>query len=91
MTELNQRVSTITREVIETGEPVQVTKHGDVVLRIVPELRDAMDPLERLIAAGKAMPPRSRGEGVKWSDLPPVVLSRPLDELVEEERRDADI
>lgn len=84
MTELNQRVSAITREVVEGGEPISVTNRGKVVLRLVPERVDPTDPLGMLVAAGRATPPRSsRTPAVRRI---PVPLSRPLDELLSEER-----
>ncbi|MDN6660235.1 type II toxin-antitoxin system Phd/YefM family antitoxin [Corynebacterium variabile] len=88
MTELNQHISSITREVIERGEPVVVTKRGQPVLRLVPEVPAADDPLAALVAAGKATPPSS------MSAMPvgrvPITLSRTLDELLSEERADAE-
>ena len=57
MTEFNQRVSSITRRVIEGGTPVQVTRHGKPVLRLIPEVPDAGDPVESLLTLGLATPP----------------------------------
>ncbi|MDN6659778.1 MAG: type II toxin-antitoxin system Phd/YefM family antitoxin [Acidipropionibacterium jensenii] len=88
MTELNQHISSITRDVIERGEPVVVTKRGRPVLRLVPEVPAAADPLAALIATGKASPPTSMSS--KTVRRAPVTLSRPLDELLDEERADAE-
>lgn len=88
MTELNQHISSITREVIERGEPVVVTKRGQPVLRLVPEVPAADDPLAALVAAGKVSPPTSKS--VDTVRRAPVTLSRPLDELLDEERADAE-
>lgn len=89
MTELNQHISSITREVIERGEPVIVTKRGRPVLRLVPEVPASDDPLAALVAAGKASPPSSKStQTVKRA---PIALSRPLDELLAEERADAEL
>lgn len=88
MTELNQHISSITRDVIERGEPVVVTKRGRPVLRLVPEVPAADDPLAALVATGKASPPTSMSS--KTVRRAPVTLSRPLDELLDEERADAE-
>ncbi len=79
MTELNQRISAITREIAETGEPVRVTNRGKVVLRLIPEPVDGASPIEALIAAGLATAPtrerpRSRPR-VELSDDADSVLS----------------
>ncbi|MFT4050918.1 MAG: type II toxin-antitoxin system prevent-host-death family antitoxin [Microbacterium sp.] len=89
MTELNQRVSAVTREVIEKGEPVRVTNRGRVVLRLVPEPARDGSPLDALIAAGVASPPTrpARRRGAQ----PPVPLSRGLDEILREVSGDIEI
>lgn len=86
MTEFNQRVSAITREVVERGEPISVTNRGKVVLRLVPEPTSVGDPLASLIAAGRAAPPRSD----QFQPLPevPISTTRPLGELLADERDD---
>ncbi len=65
MTEFNQRVSAITREVTETGEPVQITNRGTVVLHIapgpapvdeMPKARNGRERLEQLRAMGMIVP-----------------------------------
>lgn len=89
MTEFNQRVSAVTREVVESGEPVRVTNRGRAVLRLVPEPTAPADPLETLIAAGQASAPRRTPRPL--SGRKPVELSRDLDELIAEVSGDADI
>ena len=86
MTEFNQKVSAITREVVERGEAISVTNRGRVVLRLVPELTGASDPVASLIAAGRATPPRSE----QLQPLPevPIPTSRPLEDLLADERDD---
>lgn len=81
MTELNQRISAITREIAETGEPVRVTNRGRVVLRLIPEPAGDGSPIESIIAAGLASAPsRERHEGPR----PRVELSAPIDEVLSE-------
>lgn len=89
MTEFNQRVSSIARKVIDGGLPVQVTKHGRPVLRLVPETPDMADPLESLVALGLATPPARAPHS--WKNQEPVPLSRPLDELLEDSRSDVQL
>jgi prevent-host-death family protein len=57
MRDLKQRASQIVRSVQETGEPVEVTRHGRPVARIVPlaprleassEAADIWDEMDRL-------------------------------------------
>ncbi|MFT4217469.1 MAG: type II toxin-antitoxin system Phd/YefM family antitoxin [Micropruina sp.] len=86
MTELNQRVSAVTREVVETGEAICVTNRGKVVLRLVPEPVGSSDPLAALVSAGRATPPRAGGSRLTRRE--PIPLSRPLDELLADERDD---
>lgn len=95
MTELNQRVSAITREVVERGEPVVVTNRGRPVLRLVPENVAPSDPLAALVAEGKARPPRIDPSSTSSGSLnfrrPRVELSKPLDEILAEERADEQV
>ncbi|MBK7820497.1 MAG: hypothetical protein IPJ61_05340 [Tessaracoccus sp.] len=88
MTEFNRRVSAVTRKVIESGEPLQVTNRGRVVLRLVPESQTSEDPLEALVAAGlatAAVAPRRR-----LRRREPVPLSLGVDELLDEVNADAE-
>ena len=93
MTELNQRISAVTREVIESGEPVQVTNRGKAVLRLVPEPMAPTQPvtarerLQQLIDAGMAARPASR-EARSVRRLQPLRFSRSVEELLEDERAD---
>lgn len=89
MTELNQQVSSITRLVVDRGVPVQVTKHGRPVMTLVPEVPESAGPVEALIAAGLASPPTRRRRS--WRGVERVRLSRPLDDLLDETRADADV
>lgn len=70
MTELNQRISAITREIAETGEPVRVTNRGRVVLRLVPETGDALSPIESMIAAGLATSPSRARQDLGGAPIP---------------------
>jgi prevent-host-death family protein len=88
MTELNQRVSEVTRQVTQSGESVRVTNRGRAVLRIVPEPAVSEDPLASLISQGLASPP-SRPRS-RYGGRSPVKLSRDLDELIAEARADVE-
>lgn len=87
MTKLNQEVSSIARKVVESQVPVQVTKHGKPVLRLVPVTPDMNDPVESLVALGLATPPMRTPQS--WRNRKKVPLSRPLDDLLDESRSDA--
>jgi prevent-host-death family protein len=82
--ELKQNASAVLARV-KAGEAVEVTERGRPVALIVPLPED--DPLERLIAEGKAR----RGEG-SLDDLPPPLKPRknqpPLSRVLEEMRDD---
>ncbi|MFT4202059.1 type II toxin-antitoxin system Phd/YefM family antitoxin [Gordonia sp. (in: high G+C Gram-positive bacteria)] len=88
MTEFNQRVSAVTREVIERGEAVRVTNRGRVVLRVVPEPVGAASGVEALIEAGLANRPKR--PHARWAGRPSVVLSRSVEELLDEVRGDTE-
>ena len=85
MTELNQRISAITREIAETGEPVRVTNRGRVVLRLVPVTGDALSPIESVIAAGLATPPTRARRGLGGA---PIELSTDIETALEGLDRD---
>jgi antitoxin (DNA-binding transcriptional repressor) of toxin-antitoxin stability system len=89
MTELNQRVSAVTRQVIESGEAVQVTNRGRVVLRLVPEPPASDDPVDALVALGQAAAPTRPHR--RLAGRRPVQLSAELDDLLDEARADVDI
>lgn len=85
MTELNQRISAITREIAETGEPVRVTNRGRVVLRLVPETGESLSPIESVISAGLATPPaRARRD----PDGETIELSTDIETALEDLDRD---
>ncbi|MFT4298281.1 MAG: type II toxin-antitoxin system Phd/YefM family antitoxin [Aeromicrobium sp.] len=89
LTQLNQRTSAITREIVESGEPVQVTNRGKVVLRMIPEVPPAQDRLAELIALGLARPAVAPGQ---WQPRrKPATLSRPIDEILDEVRADHEV
>ena len=82
MSEFNQRVSAVAREVIEQGETIQVTNRGRAVLRVVPERESAEGTAERLIAEGLASGPTRKLRPMAHRQ--PVPLSRGIDELLAE-------
>lgn len=88
MTELNQRVSSVTRRVVEDGESIQVTNRGSVVMWLVPATQASQDPVGSLVAAGLAVAPQRVHRPVRRR--PPVALSGDLDEILAEINRDAD-
>ena len=87
MTEFNQRVSAITRKVVETRVPVQITRHGQPVLRLFTESTEQSDPVTSLLAAGLASPPTEPRRA--WKGTPRIPLSGDLDELLDELRADS--
>lgn len=89
LTELNQNVSRVTRELVESGEPVQVTNRGIVILRMIPESSRSKSRLEELYELGMASPPRTAA--VPMSHRPPMTLSRPIDEILAEVTADTDV
>lgn len=88
MTELNQRISAVTRDVIENGESFQVTNRGRPVLRLVPEVQNSDNPIESLLNAGLATPPKRRHRPLTARR---VSLSRTIDELLDEVNSDTDL
>ncbi|NGN92484.1 type II toxin-antitoxin system Phd/YefM family antitoxin [Nocardioides sp. KC13] len=79
MTELNQRISAVTRAVIEDGESFRVTNGGRAVLRLVPEVQWLDNPVEALVNAGLATPPKRPHRHL--SDRSAAALSAELDEV----------
>jgi prevent-host-death family protein len=65
--ELNQRTSQVI-ERVRRGEVVEVTERGRLVARLVPA-EPAPEPLERLVAEGRATPPTLTGP----VPMPPVL------------------
>lgn len=89
LTELNQNVSRVTRELVESGEPVQVTNRGTVILRMVPESNRPKSRLDELYELGMATPPRK--PAVSMSARAPVTLTRPIDDIVADINADVDV
>lgn len=89
MTELNQRISAVSREVTEGGETIQVTNRGKPVLRLVPEPGESDDSLRDLITAGLADLPRGRHDGARPRHS--VELSHDIDELIDWARSDREL
>ena len=87
MTEFNQSPSAVARRVVDDGVTVKVTRHGRVVLRVVPELPDD-DPFETLVESGFITRSRKSGSGRRIPQGDPVPLSASIDELLEEVRGD---
>ena len=52
MTEFNQRVSAVSRLVIESGETMKVTNRGRVVLRLVPDPQTKLREGQEILFAG---------------------------------------
>jgi len=79
--ELRQNLSVYLRRVLE-GERLEVTERGRPVAMLIP-LSPAANPVERLVAMGRAHPPK----GALMDLLPPKGRpSRRLSEALEEER-----
>ncbi|MCB0887214.1 MAG: hypothetical protein KDB41_10620 [Propionibacteriaceae bacterium] len=89
MTEFNQRVSAVSRLVIESGETMKVTNRGRVVLRLVPEPPASDNPLDALVSVGQATAP-TRPHSPR-AGRPPVRLSDDIDALLDDVRADADV
>ncbi len=89
MTEFNQRVSAVSRLVIESGETMKVTNRGRVVLRLVPEPPASDNPLDALVSVGQATAPTRPHRPL--SGRPPVRLSDDIDALLDDVRADADV
>src|SRR3989442_15937589 len=71
--ELNQQTSRVI-ERVKAGEVVEITERGQPVARLVPAV-PLPEPLERLVAEGRAVPPPSSGP----LPLPPVLGDPDLD------------
>ena len=80
--ELRQNLSVYLRRV-KAGETLDVTERGRIVARLVPLPPDALSPLERLVAEGRARPART-----KVRELPPPLRfpGRPLSEVLRDMR-----
>jgi prevent-host-death family protein len=71
--ELNQQTSRVV-ERVKRGEVVEITERGRLVARLVPA-EPAPEPLERLVAEGRATPPTLTGP----LPMPPVLGDPDLD------------
>jgi prevent-host-death family protein len=71
--ELNQQTSRVV-ERVKRGEVVEITERGRLVARLVP-VEPAPEPLERLVAEGRATPPTLTGP----LPMPPVLGDPDLD------------
>jgi len=87
MTEFNQRVSLVAREVIESGEAIRVTNRGRAVLRLVPEPQGDRGALDTLISSGLATPAGRSHQMIGRRE--PIALSRSLDDVLTEVNADA--
>ena len=65
------------------------TNRGTAILRLVPESTRPKSRLEELYELGMATPPRK--PVVAMSGRPPVVLSRPVEQILDDVNGDADV
>ncbi len=84
--ELRQNLSVYLRR-IKAGETLEVTERGQTVARLTPPPAEALSPLQRLIAEGRATAPTG-----SHKDLPPppYLPGRPLSEILQEMRDEDD-
>lgn len=84
--ELRQNLSVYLRRV-KAGESLDVTERGRTVARLAPLPPDALSPLDRLVAEGRARRARTNVR-----DLPPPLRrpGRPLTDIVREMRDEDD-
>jgi prevent-host-death family protein len=52
-------------ELVERGESIEITRNGRTIGMIVPKPEEGEDPLARLVAEGKLLPPRSGRDAVR--------------------------
>jgi prevent-host-death family protein len=79
--ELRQNLSVYLTSV-KRGEAFEVTEHGRPVARLLPNVGD-VDPLERLIAEGRATPARQSHRDLA---SPPSMPGSPLGRIIQEMR-----
>ena len=60
MRELNQHTSAVLARVRDTGEPVEITKDGRPIARLVP-VDKGRSVLDRMVAEGRAVPATLHG------------------------------
>jgi prevent-host-death family protein len=82
--ELRQRASEYLR-LVEKGETFEVTDRGRPIALLVPIPED---PLERLIAEGKAKPPKRRWNIADIVPFEPRPGDKPLSQILQEMRDD---
>jgi len=61
-------------ELVERGESIEITRNGRTIGMIVPKPEEGENPVARLMAEGKLLPPRSGRASVR---LPGRVLPSP--------------
>jgi antitoxin (DNA-binding transcriptional repressor) of toxin-antitoxin stability system len=83
---MNQRTSAVLADVLDTGEPVAITYHGQPKLVIV-RAGEQLSAIDRLVLAGRALPGRSATSGPA-APVPPVPFTTPVDELLAQVRDD---
>ena len=76
--ELNQHTSSVLARVRDTGEPVEITKDGVPIARLVPIDR-GRSVLDRLVSEGRATPPSATGP----IPMPPVLGDPEVDVAAE--------
>lgn len=81
--ELRQNLSVYLRRV-KDGETLEVTEHGRSVARLAPAPPERLSRLQRLVAEGRASPPR--GDLLELLPPPPAAPGRPLSEILAEMR-----
>lgn len=75
-------------EQVERGESIEITKNGRTIGMIVPTYRGD-EPVDRLVAEGKLLPPRSGHYGVRLPRrVRPAPSSTPTGDLLDELRAD---
>ncbi len=85
--ELRQNLSVYVARV-KAGESLEVTEHGRPVARLVPRTADALSPLQRLIAEGRAQAPtRSHHDLPPPLKIPGVSVSAILQQMRDEDER----
>lgn len=70
-------------ERVKAGDEVLVTDRGRPIARVVPPV----DPLDRLIAEGRARPPRAPKRPIDVTKLPRLTPGKTAAEIVIEQRR----
>lgn len=82
--ELRQNLS-VYLDRVKLGETLTVTEHGAVVAVLGPPRRDSASPLERLVADGRAVPPR-HGLGALRAPRPAPLPGAPSEAVIRDLR-----